>query len=68
MRTAESAWSPGGQRPRLSKPHEFRPGRLQRPAHLSRGRLYEPTIRTGVDHSMLIMREETFGPVIPLTE
>jgi acyl-CoA reductase-like NAD-dependent aldehyde dehydrogenase len=27
---------------------------------------YEPTVLTGVDHSMLIMREETFGPVVPV--
>ncbi|HEX5709276.1 MAG TPA: aldehyde dehydrogenase family protein [Pyrinomonadaceae bacterium] len=27
---------------------------------------YEPTVLTGVDHSMRIMREETFGPVLPL--
>ena len=26
----------------------------------------EPTLLTGVDHSMRVMREETFGPVIPL--
>jgi succinate-semialdehyde dehydrogenase/glutarate-semialdehyde dehydrogenase len=25
-----------------------------------------PTVLTGVDHSMLIMQEETFGPVMPL--
>jgi acyl-CoA reductase-like NAD-dependent aldehyde dehydrogenase len=27
---------------------------------------YEPTVLAGVDHSMLIMNEETFGPVIPV--
>jgi acyl-CoA reductase-like NAD-dependent aldehyde dehydrogenase len=27
------------------------------------GDYYEPTILTGVDHSMAVMREETFGPV-----
>ncbi|MGD9099694.1 MAG: aldehyde dehydrogenase family protein, partial [Anaerolineae bacterium] len=27
---------------------------------------YEPTVLTGVDHSMLIMSEETFGPAIPM--
>lgn len=26
----------------------------------------EPTIVTGVDHSMLLMTEETFGPIIPV--
>jgi acyl-CoA reductase-like NAD-dependent aldehyde dehydrogenase len=27
---------------------------------------YEPTVLTGVDHSMKVMREETFGPVLPV--
>ncbi|MGZ7030231.1 MAG: aldehyde dehydrogenase family protein, partial [Terriglobales bacterium] len=27
---------------------------------------YAPTVMTGVDHSMRIMREETFGPVLPI--
>jgi acyl-CoA reductase-like NAD-dependent aldehyde dehydrogenase len=27
---------------------------------------YEPTVLAGVDHSMLVMQEETFGPVIPI--
>ncbi len=31
------------------------------------GAFYEPTVLTGVDPTMLIMREETFGPVIPVT-
>ena len=30
------------------------------------GIFYEPTVLAGVDHSMLIMQEETFGPVIPV--
>jgi acyl-CoA reductase-like NAD-dependent aldehyde dehydrogenase len=30
------------------------------------GRWYAPAIVTGVDHGMSLMREETFGPVIPL--
>jgi succinate-semialdehyde dehydrogenase/glutarate-semialdehyde dehydrogenase len=30
------------------------------------GFFYPPTILTGVDHSMRIMREETFGPVLPI--
>jgi betaine-aldehyde dehydrogenase len=40
----------------------------KRPEHLSKGYYYEPTIIANVDHSMLIMREETFGPAIPLME
>jgi succinate-semialdehyde dehydrogenase/glutarate-semialdehyde dehydrogenase len=27
---------------------------------------YAPTVLTGVDHSMRLMREETFGPVLPI--
>jgi succinate-semialdehyde dehydrogenase/glutarate-semialdehyde dehydrogenase len=30
------------------------------------GYFYEPTVLTGVDHTMRIMREETFGPVLPI--
>ena len=29
---------------------------------------FEPTVLAGVNHSMAIMREETFGPVIPIME
>lgn len=39
-----------------------------RPKHLSRGFFHEPTVLSGVNHTMLIMREETFGPAIPLME
>jgi succinate-semialdehyde dehydrogenase/glutarate-semialdehyde dehydrogenase len=27
---------------------------------------YAPTVLAGVDHSMLVMREETFGPLLPI--
>ncbi|MBV9181343.1 MAG: aldehyde dehydrogenase family protein, partial [Acidobacteria bacterium] len=30
------------------------------------GRFYAPTVLTNVNHSMRIMREETFGPVLPV--
>lgn len=32
----------------------------------SPGYFYEPTVLTGVDHRCAIMREETFGPVLPI--
>ncbi|MGI8673684.1 MAG: aldehyde dehydrogenase family protein [Thermoleophilaceae bacterium] len=31
-----------------------------------RGDFFEPTVLTGVDHSMRIMTEETFGPTLPI--
>jgi acyl-CoA reductase-like NAD-dependent aldehyde dehydrogenase len=30
------------------------------------GCFFEPTVMTHVDHDMLIMREETFGPILPI--
>jgi len=38
----------------------------RRPSHLERGFFYEPAVLVDVDHSMRIMREETFGPTIPI--
>jgi acyl-CoA reductase-like NAD-dependent aldehyde dehydrogenase len=38
----------------------------RRPTQFERGYYYEPTVLTGVDHDMLIMSEETFGPAIPI--
>jgi betaine-aldehyde dehydrogenase len=38
----------------------------RRPPQLPRGYFYEPTVLIGVDHSYRIMREETFGPTIPI--
>jgi betaine-aldehyde dehydrogenase len=38
----------------------------QRPAEPERGFFLQPAVVTGVDHSMRLMREETFGPVIPM--
>jgi acyl-CoA reductase-like NAD-dependent aldehyde dehydrogenase len=37
----------------------------QRAESLS-GSFYQPTVITGVDHTMTIMRDETFGPVLPV--
>jgi acyl-CoA reductase-like NAD-dependent aldehyde dehydrogenase len=30
------------------------------------GHYFEPTVVTGVDHDMLLMRDETFGPTLPI--
>src|SRR6266436_5655208 len=38
----------------------------KRPAHPARGYYFEPTVVVDVDHSMPLMREETFGPVAPI--
>lgn len=38
----------------------------KRPKHLPSGFFLEPSVVVGVNHSMVLMREETFGPVIPL--
>jgi acyl-CoA reductase-like NAD-dependent aldehyde dehydrogenase len=36
------------------------------PAGLESGAFYAPTVLTGVTHEMRIMREEIFGPVVPI--
>lgn len=38
----------------------------KRPLQFERGFYYEPTVLTNVNHTMRVMRQETFGPVIPL--
>lgn len=38
----------------------------ERPAEFEKGFFYRPTILADVNHSMKIMTDETFGPVIPL--
>jgi acyl-CoA reductase-like NAD-dependent aldehyde dehydrogenase len=38
----------------------------RRPPSQEHGYFYEPTVLVNVDHSMRIMREETFGPTIPI--
>lgn len=35
-------------------------------ANSHQGFFHEPTVLTGVDHEMKVMREETFGPLLPL--
>lgn len=37
-----------------------------RPAGFEAGFYYEPTVLVDVDHSMICMRQETFGPTIPI--
>ncbi len=34
--------------------------------HAGRGRFFEPTVLVDVDHSMKCMRDETFGPTLPI--
>jgi betaine-aldehyde dehydrogenase len=38
----------------------------RRPERPARGYFFEPTVVVNVDHSMPLMREETFGPVAPI--
>jgi acyl-CoA reductase-like NAD-dependent aldehyde dehydrogenase len=38
----------------------------RRASHLDPGFFFEPAVLVDVDHSMRIMREETFGPTIPI--
>ncbi|PWT92852.1 MAG: aldehyde dehydrogenase [Acidobacteria bacterium] len=38
----------------------------KRPANFTKGFFYEPTVITNVDHSMEIMKSETFGPIAPI--
>ncbi len=38
----------------------------RRPPRFERGYFYEPTVLTNLSHAMPIMREETFGPTIPI--
>lgn len=38
----------------------------RRPPQFARGYFFEPTVLDNVNHEMPIMREETFGPAIPL--
>ena len=41
-------------------------GPVDSPSGLDAGCFYAPTVLTGVTHSMRIMREEIFGPVLPI--
>ncbi len=38
----------------------------ERPKEFERGFFYRPTVLADVNHTMAVMREETFGPVLPL--
>ncbi|HEX6383146.1 MAG TPA: aldehyde dehydrogenase family protein [Anaerolineae bacterium] len=38
----------------------------KRPQQFERGFYYEPTVLTNVNHNMVCMRQETFGPTIPI--
>jgi len=38
----------------------------KRPPQFGRGFYYEPTVLTNVNHNMACMRQETFGPTIPI--
>jgi betaine-aldehyde dehydrogenase len=38
----------------------------RRPPHLKKGYFFEPTVLTNVNHSMDIMKSETFGPIAPI--
>jgi betaine-aldehyde dehydrogenase len=38
----------------------------QRPSDMDRGFFLQPAVVTDVDHDMRLMKEETFGPVIPI--
>ncbi len=38
----------------------------KRPSHLTRGYFLEPAVIINVDHNMSLMRDETFGPTLPL--
>jgi len=40
----------------------------RRPSGFDKGFYYEPTVIKDATHEMLIMREETFGPAIPIME
>ena len=54
-----------GARPRRGRQgrHAWSPAASPPPGP---GRFYQPTVLTGVDHSMRCMTEETFGPTLPV--
>lgn len=41
-------------------------GRAPEGEKYARGFFFEPTVLTGVNHEMRVMREETFGPIAPI--
>ncbi len=53
------------RRPRRRRPRRRRPGADRRQAaSTGPGDYFEPTVLVDVDHSMKVMRDETFGPVV----
>lgn len=46
----------------IERPHTLH-GKIE---HHGSGRWCRPTVVTGVNHDMLLLTEETFGPIIPL--
>ena len=61
---------PADRADRLPRPRRGRQGRdrrtRRRPRRGAGAGYYEPTVLTDVDHSMLCMTEETFGPTLPV--
>jgi succinate-semialdehyde dehydrogenase/glutarate-semialdehyde dehydrogenase len=47
----------------LAKGAELRTGGRRRPG---RGQFYEPTVLTRCNHEMRVMRDEIFGPIVPI--
>ena len=41
-------------------------GKTPEGAQYARGFFFEPTVLTNVNHDMLVMKEETFGPIAPI--
>jgi len=44
----------------------FRGGSRRKDGEFAKGLFFEPTVLSQINHDMLIMKEETFGPVAPI--